>query len=441
MMKNVRSKAMGKDIAGSLVLKGAGILLSLLIVPMTIDFVNPTQYGIWLTLSSLIQWVIFLDAGMTLGFRNKFGEAVAKGKHRLAQVYVSNALLSLGGISLFLIAVSIILGGCVDWAAVLNVSEQYRQELQRVFVLLMVFFSIQLAMQVITAMLAARQKVMYGSLMTVTGQAVGLAVIILLNRLHITGNLDILVWILSGIPTLILVFAAILLFCGKYGQYRPSPKLFKLKYTGEILGQGYKFFIITTSMLFIFQLMNVIISRNLGPDSVTEYNIAFKYYNLVYMFAVVVMNPIWSAFTNAYTKRDFRWLGNITRKLERISLLLPACILLMYAVSQPFFHIWVGDSVRVSAGVNISIAIYTLFLTWANIYMYLINGTGKILLQLMIYLGFALVAYPVMNVLCSRFGIPGMMIIPVMVYVFQLLFQRIQIHKLVEDRASGIWDK
>lgn len=440
-MKSVRSKAMGKDIAGSLILKGTGILLSLLIVPMTIDFVNPTQYGIWLTLSSLIQWVVLLDAGMTLGFRNIFGEAVAKGKHGLARVYVSNAFFSLGGISLFLIVVSIILGRLVDWAAVLNVSEQYKQELQRVFVLLMVFFSIQLAMQVITAMLAAKQKVMYGSFMTVSGQALGLAVIILLDRMHISGNLDILVWILSGIPTFIMIFVAILLFFGKFVKYRPSLKLFKLKYTGEILGQGYKFFIITTSMLLIFQLMNVIISRNLGPDSVTEYNIAFKYYNLVYMLAVVVMNPVWSAFTNAYAKKDFQWLGDITRKLERISLLLPAGILLMYMVSQTFFHIWVGDSVNVSDSVNMSVAVYTLFLTWANIFMYLINGTGKITLQLIIYLGFAVVAYPVMNMLCSKYGIPGMMGIPILVYVLQLIFQRIQIHRLVEGRAKGIWNK
>lgn len=440
-MKNVRSRKLGKDIAGSIILKGAGMLLSLLIVPMTIDFVNPTQYGIWLTLSSLIQWVVFMDAGMTLGFRNKFGEAIAREKHKLARVYVSNAFYSLAAISALLIMVTIAAGSMVDWAEVLNIDAGYREELRRVFVLLMVFFSIQLTLQVTTTMLAAMQKVMYGSLMTVVGQAVGLAVIYLLNFVGTSGNLDILVWILSGIPTAIMLIVTLGLFVGGYGIYRPSPRLFKWRYSADILGKGYKFFIITTAMLFIFQLMNVIISRNLGPESVTEYNIAFKYYNILYLFAVVVMNPVWSAFTNAYAKRDFNWQRNIVGRIERLSLLLPVCLLLMYLISKPFYHLWVGESVEISMSVNISIAVYMLFLCWANIYMYIVNGIGKVSLQLYIYVGFAVVAYPVMNILCGRYGIPGMMAVPIMVYIFQLVFLRIQIRKLISGRARGIWDR
>ena len=39
--------------------KGISILLSLWLVPLTLDYLNPTKYGIWLTLTSIIAWFGF----------------------------------------------------------------------------------------------------------------------------------------------------------------------------------------------------------------------------------------------------------------------------------------------------------------------------------------------------------------------------------------------
>ena len=57
---NERSVAVKKNIAVSLVLKCISILVSLQVVPLTIGYVNPTKYGIWLTLSSIIAWLILI---------------------------------------------------------------------------------------------------------------------------------------------------------------------------------------------------------------------------------------------------------------------------------------------------------------------------------------------------------------------------------------------
>ena len=59
------------------------------------------------------------------------------------------------------------------------------------------------------------------------------------------------------------------------------------------------------SILFIFQFTNIIITRIEGPDVVTQYNIAYKYFNVLNMFALIILSPFWSAFTDAYVKKDF----------------------------------------------------------------------------------------------------------------------------------------
>ena len=47
---NERSILAKKNIVGSFFNKGVAILISLLLVPITIDYLNPEQYGIWLTI-------------------------------------------------------------------------------------------------------------------------------------------------------------------------------------------------------------------------------------------------------------------------------------------------------------------------------------------------------------------------------------------------------
>lgn len=65
------------------------IIIKVISVPITLAYINVSQYGIWITMSSLIVWLGFFDIGLTQGLRNKFAEALAKGDDDLAQIYVS----------------------------------------------------------------------------------------------------------------------------------------------------------------------------------------------------------------------------------------------------------------------------------------------------------------------------------------------------------------
>ena len=84
-----RSVNIKKNVAGSLCLKVINIFISLQVVPLTIHYVNPSKYGVWLTLSSIIAWISYFDFGFAHGFRNRFAEAIAKGEFLLARKYVS----------------------------------------------------------------------------------------------------------------------------------------------------------------------------------------------------------------------------------------------------------------------------------------------------------------------------------------------------------------
>ena len=91
-----RSEKVKKNIFLSFILQFISIGTNFLLVPLTLHYLDTERYGIWLTLSSIVSWISFLDIGLGNGLRNKFAEAVAKKELHLARMYVSStyALLS-----------------------------------------------------------------------------------------------------------------------------------------------------------------------------------------------------------------------------------------------------------------------------------------------------------------------------------------------------------
>ena len=139
-----RSITVKKNIAGALVLKCISILISLQVVPLTIDYINPTKYGIWLTLSSIIAWLSYFDLGFAHGFRNRFAESKAKGDIKLAKEYISTTYIVLFLLFSFILLIVLIVNNFLNWSSILNIAPVYNKELHIVFGLLACFFCLNI---------------------------------------------------------------------------------------------------------------------------------------------------------------------------------------------------------------------------------------------------------------------------------------------------------
>lgn len=78
---------------------------------------------------------------------------------------------------------------------------------------------------------------------------------------------------------------------------------------------------------------------------------------------------------------------------------------------------------------------------FAGIRMYILNGIGKVSLQFIIYMFFAVLSIPTMNYLSRGIGVYGVLLFLFMVYLAQGLFGSIQIHKILNKKAIGLWNK
>ena len=115
-----RTLLIQKNILFSFIFKGISILVSLVIVPMTLNYLNPTQYGVWLTMSSIMIWINLFDIGLANGLRNKLTEALTNGDKGKARILVSTTFALLTIIISILLFLFVVINKFLDWGKILN---------------------------------------------------------------------------------------------------------------------------------------------------------------------------------------------------------------------------------------------------------------------------------------------------------------------------------
>ena len=68
-----------KNILFSFLLKAIGMITMFLMVPLSINYLGSTYYGIWITISGIVGWAGMFDIGFNHGLRNHLAEAWAAG--------------------------------------------------------------------------------------------------------------------------------------------------------------------------------------------------------------------------------------------------------------------------------------------------------------------------------------------------------------------------
>lgn len=436
-----RTQGVIKNIGVSFVAKVVTILCSLLIVPLTIDYIDSVQYGIWLSLSSIITNLTYFNLGLSNGFRNKFAEARAVNNDDLAQRYVSTTYASLGVVVFVLLVVSLLVNANLNWANILKVDSSYYGELRSACAIIIVVFLGSMIANIFKTMLTADQKPGVASIIDALSSIFSVVCLLILLRSS-EGSITNLALYYAGVPCIVVIISSIIGFCfTRYRSFRPSFKTIDKNLVKNILSLGIQFFFINISLVLIFQMLNIVISREIGPEAVTQYNISYKYFHLLYVVYIIIITPFWSAFTNAYKSNEIKWMNNVMSSLEKICILFFFAAILMTLLSQLFFKLWIGDSVYIPLNLNICVAIYIYLQVLSSTYMYLINGIGTIRLQLIIYIAYAIVAWPLISYSCRYFGIYGIVIFPSVVYLTQAIVCRIQLKKIMHNSATGLWVK
>ena len=437
-----RSIKTKQNIIASFALKGFSILAIFLLVPLTLNYLNATKYGLWLTISSIIGWVGFFDIGLGNGLRNKLAETFAVKDYKLAKAYVSTTYATLtlimGGAFLLFLFVNPLL----DWSKLLNAPPEMAGELSRVVLVVFTFFALRFVLNLVGIILTSDQLPAVSNIFDPLGNLIALVAIYLITKFT-HGNLLYVSLIYSAAPVLILIIASRYFFKGKYEFIKPDLKSVDFKYFKSLADLGVKFFILQIACVIIFSTDNIIITQILGPAEVTPYNIAFKYFSIPIMIFTIILTPFWSAYTEAFTNGDMKWIKASIKRLIMIWLAVVMGAIFLLAISKYFYLMWVGDKVHIPLLLSAFMGLYAIISTWNNIFAYFINGVGKIKLQMYYGIIAMLINIPISIFFAKNLnmGSAGVILGTCFSLIIGSFLAPLQAFKIIKGNANGVWNK
>lgn len=404
---NIRSRNVKKNIVYSFLLKFFSIGLSFILLPLTVHYLTEVEYGIWVTLFTVMNWVNFLDMGLGLGLRNKLAEAVSKNNLNEIKTYLSTGIFAMIGMGCILLVIFLIGINLVKMQSIFNTKAISEQELYISTLFTGIFVIIAFVLSVINQIYYAYQKAAITGAIQILHNLIMLSIVYYLT-LQSTHKLFYFVFSF-GISVLLSKIVFIIDFFRKNKNVIPQIKDLKLDKLKNISGLGIKFFVIQIVCIAMFSSSNILITQCLGPEYVRSYDIVFKVFSFITMAHGLICAPLWNAYTDAYVKRDFVWIRSIVKKMIYIMIpIIMGCLILIWNIEW-IIKIWIRDTnILIPEYLTIFMGLYVIMSCWNNIWSYFLNGIGNINIQLYVSVISVLIMLPLSWHLMKAIGVSGM---------------------------------
>jgi O-antigen/teichoic acid export membrane protein len=154
-----------------------------------------------------------------------------------------------------------------------------------------------------------------------------------------------------------------------------------------------------------------------------------------------LMTPFWAAFIEAGVRKDHEWIMRTVRQLEKVCLALFVLSLVMLAVSPYVYRLWLGTNVTIPFSLSVAIAIFMSLSSYRTIFNYYMNAGGKVMLQMYLVIISGLINIPLAVFLCKWKGVTGVLASTILLCIVSAIFEVVQYKKLINQTATGIWNK
>lgn len=360
-------------------------------IPLLLNYLEKEQYGIWVTIFSLVNIVFFVDAGIGNGLKTKLSEALSLKNFKLAKSYISTAYIAIFLISVLVLCIGI--GGIF----LINLQELFNttiseSELKTVLLVTLFLVITSFVLNLYKSFFYANQQASKVELAMLIYQIVVLFSTMLL--LHFFPRKLLFVAIFYGASNILVGLIFTILFFKKNKKIQPSIASFNRDKVKDLMGLSLAFFGIQLCMIVIFTTDNLIISKLLGPSEVTNYDVVYKLFQVVITISVIAQDPFWALYTDAFQKKDFKWIKKTIIRLNKLFIALIFLITGLFFISKPLIKIWIQRDLLIPTTLILFMSIFVLIRVYGIIYMTFLNSIGKVKLQLWLYIFGAIINIP-----------------------------------------------
>lgn len=380
-------------------------------IPFLLQYLGQTNYGIWVTIFSIVNILFFVDAGIANGLKTRLTEALSLKNYKLAKEYISTAYGSIFFISFIFLLIGAFILKNVNLSNLLNTGTSITNEkLVSIFFIALIFIVSNFILSLYKTLFYSIQK------SAVVEFSMFLYQILVLGLIYYAvNNLQTSILYVAyfyGFSNVIISLIFNFVFFYTRQQILPSIKFFKKNKIKELMGLSLGFFIIQLCMIIIFTTDNLIISNLLGPNEVTGYDIVLKLFQVISILSIVMLEPFWALFTDAFQKKDIFWIKKTLLKLNKIFLLVITGTLLLVFLTEEIVSLWIGENFTIKNKLKYFMGVFVLVRVYPVMYMFFLNAIGKINLQVFLYLFGAIINIPLSILFIKYFnlGVSGVIL-------------------------------
>jgi O-antigen/teichoic acid export membrane protein len=405
----------------SLAAKSISIMAGLITVPLTVGYLGPERYGIWMTISSIIALLGFADLGLGNGLLNAISEANGREDHEQAREYLSSALVLLSTIAVVILLVFSVTYSYIDWQRLFNISSSLAlQEVGPAMIVFIACFAVNMPLGTVQRVQLGYQEGFANSVWMAFGSLLSLVGI--LTAISLKAGLPWLVFAMAGLPVFSTLINGWVLLGIKKRWLTPAWRSVKWQAGKKIIRTGFLFFILQLAVAFAYSSDNIVITQVLGPEAVTQYAVPMKLFTIIPMIVMMALNPLWPAYGEAMVRKDYPWVKKtIFQSLVIVTLITSVAAVFLVLLGDTIINLWVGPSITPSFWLLLGLGTWMVIGTVGNSLAMFLNGANIVGFQVVTSIFLAIGALVLKVVLAGVIGIPGVIWATVIVYTLVVL--------------------
>jgi O-antigen/teichoic acid export membrane protein len=432
------------------VAKVIGALTLLVSVPLTLSYLGPERYGLWMVLISIISVMGFADLGIGNGLMNAVSEANGKDDRALAREYVTSAFFLMLGLAAFFAVAGAVSYPFLPWPRLFNVkSGAVAAEGGRAFLVLYCWFVVNLPLGVVTRAQAGLQRGYSSQLVGAFGNIVSLLALLLV--IVSRGDLPWLVLASTFGGLTAIVLNGWILF-REHPWLVPSWQAYRGSSAHKILKLGLMFFVLQCAVAVGYTSDNIVIAQILGVAAVAVYAVPQKLFSFVSMLVSMGITPLWPAYGEAIARGDVVWVRRVFVASLRLTLLITVPLSTLLASAGPWIlRVTVGKSLHAPPSLLGVLAMWAVVASVSAPIAMLLNGAGILKVQAVIS-GVACLTNLALSIFLTRsLGVVGVCLgsiltqllitLPLCSWAIRNLFRRMEMatmkHEIFETPANA----
>jgi O-antigen/teichoic acid export membrane protein len=358
------------------------VVSGLLSISIIARYLGKEQLGIWLLLSTFMNWVSLADFGLTNSLTNVLATALAKDDPQTSKQSVASAFFPM--LALGILLLSSVLGSSffVPWEQILQLklSASLQQDTRSAIAVCMCLFAIRIPLSIPRCVYNAYQQGYTYQLWI--GLANILSLISLFVAQYYQANLPWLIGTFFGMVIIGDLLAGIQLFYFRQPWLKPrlsnyNPALFK-----DLIKVGFQFWIAQICSICIFQTDLIIISQLFGAIEVGTYGVLLKLFSTIDVVSSSFLLPLWPAYSDAKARGDYKWIKKTLRNsILSVSIWSISAGGLLIIFSPMLVRYLVGKDVDIPADLPLYMLLTYTLICIGNSTAMLVNGLGELKFQ------------------------------------------------------------